>query len=310
MDEEHPEELKSVYFVGFWMPLERTIDRYVVIHRVKEQLNSAMGKLLADSDPIWHQNASMTICSVDPSTGFRKWVDSSIILTTLFNTWLQCSSIAKPNLDKEQIGTPSKDGKISPSSTDNQPHDGPSWSNQSLRACPLLHVMTVGFSGFEIDRMKLSKVIEIFGQTVMSLMSSTMKFRKDELLARKAQKNHQEYNKLRVLVPLSSWVEKIPSKPSLLLPISFRTPSPFEQVHGLAETSLEPTNSFFETVLTNHLFVDRLLNYVENFIKSAKIKWQCVLEFSLYVIEVALNLTRWIAKPFSNVVCHHQKYTT
>jgi hypothetical protein len=153
---------------------------------------------------------------------------------------------------------------------------------------------------------KLAKVIEFFAQTVMSLMSSIAHDRRAEIAAQKSVKTIQEHHKLRVLEPLSTWVQQKPLIPSPSSPLSFRPHPNFDAAHVLGPITKQSSDSFFEKVLNNHTFVDRMLNYVEHFIKCSKIKWQCVLEFSLYIVEVAFLYIRSIEKRWLNVVCPHQ----
>ena len=77
------------------------------------------------------------------------------MLEVLFNSWLHCCAIVKPQCLAGQGPITTDPGKLTPVSFNVTRIDNPSWLNQSLRECPLLNEVVVGFSGFEIDRPRL-----------------------------------------------------------------------------------------------------------------------------------------------------------
>lgn len=295
MNEEIPKALKAFYFVGFWMPLEKTVEHYITIAWMKERLDRVIGSIKSQPDPIWHQNASVTICRVDPSTGNRKWVDSSIVLASLFNSWVQSCGIVKPKMINDIDCNCTRGGKTSTLKLELRDPGGPSWLNQSLLCCPLLSVMTVGFSGFEIDRVKLSKVIEVFSQKMMMLMASIIQERKSLFETTKASRPLANLKQPKILIPLHKITQEntVFVTPQLSPYYSLQTVSQqFDAQLTLTKDETSPEASFLERAVGNPVFVDRLMNYVQRFIRSSNIKWECVLEYSLYVVEVGIFQAR------------------
>lgn len=211
------------------------------------------------------------------------------MLEVLFNSWLQCCAIVKPQCLAGQGPNTTDPGKLTPVAFNVTPIDNPSWLNQSLRECPLLNEVVVGFSGFEIDRPKLAKVIEGFVQPLMALIGTLAADRSWRSLAPDGSRHLAHKKAQRILVPLTSLVQQTPQQhiPKSFSEISARTLAPvFPQTHPPFLGSPIPQNDFFEKAVGNSNFVDRLLDYVEQFIKLSKVKWECVAGFSLYIVEV------------------------